>query len=425
MLPLLLGIASIGAAAEPAPAFNAFTLEQLRRIALDENPGVRAAREAIAASRAQVVTASAYPNPEVDLWSGERRARLPELRSGAVGSYALTQRIDYPWQRRARIAAAEYGIVSAQAQAREFEVDLLATLGLRFFDVLRRESELRAAEEDLALAEAIRSKVAVRVDTGEAPRYELIRADAEWLNTQKNAQAAELRIAQAKSALRTLVSPSLPENFRIEGDLDEVASLPPLATLRDQLLKNNPELERGRAEIQRAGKQLDVERLRRTPELALRVARYYEPDYNSNSIGAIVTIPLWDRRPGPIAEAGAELRRRGAEQEGRVFSLLRDLEGAYHRYEIADTQVSALESGIVREAEAALRVAEAGYRLGERGILDYLDAQRAFRAARNELITARYELQVAAIEIERMRAEFLTTPDQAAPQPPTPYGYPR
>src|SRR5258706_5849178 len=328
MLPLLLGIASIGAAAEPAPAFNAFTLEQLRRIALDENPGVRAAREAIAASRAQVVTASACPNPEVDLWSGERRARLPELRSGAVGSYALTQRIDYPWQRRARIAAAEYGIVSAQAQAREFEVDLLATLGLRFFDVLRRESELRAAEEDLALAEAIRSKVAVRVDTGEAPRYELIRADAEWLNTQKNAQAAELRIAQAKSALRTLVSPSLPENFRIEGDLDEVASLPPLATLRDQLLKNNPELERGRADIQRAGKQLDVERLRRTPELALRVARYYEPDYNSNSIGAIVTIPLWDRRPGPIAEAGAELRRRGAEQEGRVFSLLRDLEGA-------------------------------------------------------------------------------------------------
>src|SRR5258706_4326304 len=119
MLPLLLGIASIGAAAEPAPAFNAFTLEQLRRIALDENPGVRAAREAIAASRAQVVTASAYPNPEVDLWSGERRARLPELRSGAVGSYALTQRIDYPWQRRGPDCAPGNGILSAQSETLE------------------------------------------------------------------------------------------------------------------------------------------------------------------------------------------------------------------------------------------------------------------------------------------------------------------
>ena len=49
-------------------------------------------------------------------------------------------------------------------------------------------------------------------------------------------------------------------------------------------------------------------------------------------------------------------------------------------------------------------VAEAAYRFGERGILDYLDAQRVFRAARNELIAARYELQLAVIEIERLRA---------------------
>ena len=44
-------------------------------------------------------------------------------------------------------------------------------------------------------------------------------------------------------------------------------------------------------------------------------------------------------------------------------------------------------------------MAEAAYRF-----LDYLDAQRVFRAARNELIAARYELQVAVIEIERLRA---------------------
>ena len=76
----------------------------------------------------------------------------------------------------------------------------------------------------------------------------------------------------------------------------------------------------------------------------------------------------------------------------------------YSEYEIARTQVNALENGILREAEAAMKVAEAAYRFGERGILDYLDAQRVFRAARNELIAARYELQVAVIEIERLRA---------------------
>ena len=45
-------------------------------------------------------------------------------------------------------------------------------------------------------------------------------------------------------------------------------------------------------------------------------------------------------------------------------------------------QVVALESGILKQAEAAVKVVEAAYRFGERGFLDVLDARRVFRAAR-------------------------------------------
>ena len=49
-------------------------------------------------------------------------------------------------------------------------------------------------------------------------------------------------------------------------------------------------------------------------------------------------------------------------------------------------------------------MAEAAYRFGERGILDYLDAQRVYRAARSDLIAARYELRSADVEIARLLA---------------------
>ena len=49
-------------------------------------------------------------------------------------------------------------------------------------------------------------------------------------------------------------------------------------------------------------------------------------------------------------------------------------------------------------------MAEAAYRFGERGFLEVLDAQRVYRAARSELIAARYELATAWVEIERLRA---------------------
>jgi cobalt-zinc-cadmium efflux system outer membrane protein len=49
-------------------------------------------------------------------------------------------------------------------------------------------------------------------------------------------------------------------------------------------------------------------------------------------------------------------------------------------------------------------VAAAAYRHGERGILDFLDAQRVLRTTRMDYLNARYELQAALIDIERLRA---------------------
>jgi len=124
----------------------------------------------------------------------------------------------------------------------------------------------------------------------------------------------------------------------------------------------------------------------------------------TSKFGIVVSIPLWDRRSGPVGEAAAQLSRARNELESQQFSLTKALEVAYQQYEIAQTQVTALESGIVHQAEAALKVAESAYRFGERGFLEVLDAQRVFRAARTELIAARYELASAWVEIERLRA---------------------
>ena len=65
------------------------------------------------------------------------------------------------------------------------------------------------------------------------------------------------------------------------------------------------------------------------------------------------------------------------------------------------------ETGLMRDAETTLKVAEAAYRYGERGILDYLDAQRVFRSTNSDYLNARYELQFSLIEIERLRSTYL------------------
>ena len=174
------------------------------------------------------------------------------------------------------------------------------------------------------------------------------------------------------------------------------------------MLKNSPDLAQTRAEADRSQRQLELERRLRLPEVALKATRDTDPDLRTNKVGVAVTIPLWDRRSGPIGSAVANLSRARNRLTDQEFAQQRALENAYQQYQIANSQVSALEQGILRQAESALKVAEAAYRFGERGILDYLDAQRVYRAARNELITARYELRAALVDIDRLVGTPLT-----------------
>lgn len=400
LLVLACGLGATLAIAQPV----AYDLPRLEALALESSRSVLAARDQVAAARSAVDSAGAFPNPELEYLGGTTRARTPAGNPGDARSVTLTQPLDMPWRRSARIGAAEAGLEATSAAARGFEADLLARLRGRFFEVLRREAELRNAREDMAAMESVRSRIALRVDTGDAARFELIKADAEALNAQKIAQAAGFRVDQARSLLRQAVGGALPVEFTLDGRLGSVPPLPPLDGLRKQLAEVSPELARARAETVRAERQLELERAQRWPNLALKAAMNEDPDMRASQIGVIVTIPLWDRRSGPVGEAAAQLSRARNELAAQEFSLAQALEVATQQYEIAQTQVTALESGIVRQAEAALRVAEAAYRFGERGFLEVLDAQRVFRAARSELIAARYELSAAWIEIERLRA---------------------
>lgn len=381
-----------------------YALPDLERLALESSRGVMAVREQAVAARHAVRSAGAFPNPEFEYLAGTARSRAVGGSSGDARSTTLTQSLDMPWVRSARIGAAEAGAQASAATVQAFEADTLAHVRLRYYEVLRRKAELRNAREDVSLMESVRSRIALRVETGEAARFELVKADAELLNAQKVVQAAGFRAEQAHSYLRQSVGADLPAEFELRGALRDVPEVPPLDTVRQALPGSSPTLARARAEVVRAERQLELERRQRWPSLALKGGYDEDPDMRTSRLGLVVTLPLWDRRSGPVGEASANLSRSRHELAAQEFSLAQQLAVAYQQYDIALAQVTALESGIVRQAENALKIAEAAYRFGERGFLEVLDAQRVFRAARAELITARFELAAAWVDIERLRA---------------------
>jgi cobalt-zinc-cadmium efflux system outer membrane protein len=391
---------------------NAYSLQELESIMLTNSKAVLGVTNTVESARFAVRTAQAVPNPQIEVLNGTRTPRTSTTNiDGSLKTISVTQDLDMPWHRLPRIDAATANLGVTQANEAAFKSDMVAKLRVRYFELIRRLAEERASKEDSKLMEGIRSRIALRVETGEAARFELFKADAELLITQKLAQSAGSRIKYARAGLRALVGAQLPEQFSIHDFGVELPPPPPIEKLRDHILQNNPELTRARAERQQLDSKLNQEKAFRFPKIALRVDQDLDSEYKHKRIGVALTLPLWDWRSGPIGEASSRLSQSVNELAYQEFSLLQSLEAAYQQYEIAQSQMFALESGIVRQAANAVRVVEIAYKAGEKGFLEVLDAQRVFRSARNELIVARFDLASAWTEIERLRATVSDNPN--------------
>ena len=124
----------------------------------------------------------------------------------------------------------------------------------------------------------------------------------------------------------------------------------------------------------------------------------------ASMLGITLSLPLWNRRDGQIAQAIAGIDLASAQIEQQRVQLLRELDSAYARLAIAQRQIDTFEAGLLRSAGTALQAAEAAYRFGERSFLEVLDAQRTLRVVRSDYNQTRYDRVAAWLDIERLRA---------------------
>jgi cobalt-zinc-cadmium efflux system outer membrane protein len=392
-------------------AANTYTLVQVVDVALTQSPSVMIAKAQEDAATASVTTAKSYLNPQLEFGAGPSHYRDRSVSKDTKGNWgvALSQTLEFSDVRRARREIAESGVKTAGFTSDLIRLELKVRVKNAFYNVLQKQEVLKLVEADQQLLQTIRDRVKLKTDIGESPKYELIKAETELLAAQRDYQAALVRVVESKALLRGLVGSGISNDFELSGQLPLSESLPRLDALRDQI-SQSPYLQQVRAAAEIAEAKLKLEESLRNPGLTLKAGVEQDPDLLQYRLGLAIPLPLWTNREGQIAEASANIRQAQAQLGDRELGLSRDLETAYQRYLIAQGQVNAFETGLLEQAQSVLKVAEAAYKFGERGILEYLDAQRTYRSVRKDYLAARYDYVAAMLEIERLiGAELLVT----------------
>lgn len=409
VLPLLLAVACTGVAhaQAPAPAFGAEAVARgslshaaALELVLRRNPELSAAGREIGAQDGAVAQAGARPNPELSALVEDTRS---DTRTTTI---QLSQPIELGGKRAARVAAAQRGRDVALAELAARRGELRAATYEAFHELLAAQERHRLAGEAQALADSVLDAAAKRVTAGKNSPVDATRARVAAAGARIELAQADGDLAAARKRLATLWGGGGEDFGRAEGRLDAMPDAGPLGALL-QRLQQSPRLLRARSELDKRQALSQVERARRTPDIAVSVGAKRDEQLarTQATFGLTIPLPVFDRNQGNLHEALQRADKARDELSAAGQQLASELEQAHGRLAVARTQAELLRQEILPGAHSAYEAARKGFDFGKFNFLDVIDAQRTLLQAQTQHLRALADGHRAAADIERILGE--------------------
>ena len=394
-------------AAEPVQ----YTLPDIISLTLARNPAMTGAQGLVDQRTGQRIAAGAYPNPSITGYSGHgslRDAGNSELLAQSKAQLSITeynvtigQPLEWPGKRTARKEAAEAGLAGSTYGLAEMQLNLVADVKVAFYELLLALRDSDLAKQNVSIVEDVRRIVAVRVRLGEAPQFELVKAEVELLKANQAVTRAENTVRVSRVMLDTLTVGALGEGYRVSGDFAPSPTSLDFPTLIGRALHEHPMLHRLDKHVEQADRSLEFERQARLPNVTVNGAYFREIGREAYVAGLSVPTPIWYQQQGEIAASLGIKRKEEAELIRARNELVRQVNQFYQEAQTTSKLIEVLEKGLLKQAEEALRIAKFSFQQGAANLLDVLDAQRVQRQILFDYAQARFELSVALARLER------------------------
>ena len=396
-----------GGSAQADTTSRTFALHDIIGLAIERNPMIAGAMATIDQSTGKRTAAGAYPNPIIHGDSGKGYLKdggslTADVPASATEYMAgFSQPLEWPAKRAARQRAAEAGLAGASVGLIETRLNLTSDVKVAFYDLLLAQRDLELTKNNLSIVEDVRRVVSHRVRLGEAPQFDLIKAEVEVLKANQAVTRSENTVRVNRVILDTLTAGALGPNYAVNGDFLVFPSSLDLTRLTTRSMQEHPSIQRLAKSIDQADHTIEFERQSRVPNVSLNTSYAREYGREGFDAGLSVPTPLWYQQQGEIAGSLGAKRKEEAEQLRTRNELLRQINQYYQDAQTTAKLIEVLEKGLLKQAEEALRIAKFSFQQGAASLLEVLDAQRVQRQVLFDYAQARFELSVALSRLER------------------------
>lgn len=399
--------ASVPASAPQTQGPVRITLDEAIQLALQHNHAILAARNTIEQAQDSEITANLRPDP-VLLWDAQF---LPVFQPNQFSSDYVDQSAQFDLglsylfergkKRQHRLQAAKDQTAVTRSTVADNERALSFQVATQFVGAQLAESTLTLAQTDLKSFQNTVDISKARYQAGDISEDDYLKIELQLLQFQTDFAQAQLTRVQALSDLRQLLGyESVSAEYDVSGDFDYVPLKANLEDLQAKALQNRPDLRAATQGVTAANSQYLLAKANGKRDVTAQINYTHVSGVSSASIFGSMQLPIFDRNQGEIARTHAAITQAQELQRATSGQVLTDVRDAYEGLQTNDQVVTLYRSGYLDIAKKDLDISEYAYKRGAASLLDFLDAERSYRATQ---LAYRQSLASYLLALEQLR----------------------
>jgi cobalt-zinc-cadmium efflux system outer membrane protein len=390
----------------PAPSAR-ISLDEAIRLALQHNHALQALRSTILQSQALETTANLRPNPVFSMDAQYIPYFHPSdftsdyINDSAQFDAGLSYLFERGKKRQHRLEAARDFTSVVRSQVNDSQRTLVYNVAQQFIAVLLAESSLDFAQQDLDSFQKTLEVSNERYRVGAMSEGDLLKIKLQLLQFQTDVSSAKLARVQALAALRQLLGfESVPDTYDVQGTLEYQPVTATLDDLKALAARSRPDLLAAQQNVTAAQSQVALAQVNGKRDVTATFNYTHAAGISSGALYVNFELPIFNRNQGEIARTRFAVTQ-AQEQASETSQQVRtDVVDAYENLRTNDQIVQLYRSGYVDVAKQSRDISEYAYQHGAASLLDFLDAERSYRA--NQL-AYRQALANYMLAVEQLR----------------------
>jgi outer membrane protein, heavy metal efflux system len=415
-LAALLASALTHPALGQATGTSRITLDEAIQMALQHNHNLLAARTTIPQAEAEETTANLRPNPSLFAdWEylplGSPAHQNPNLYGGhstsdylhdnTEGDIGLSYLLERGKKRQHRLQAAKDITAQTRSLVTDNERGLTFSVASLFVSVQLAQSTIELAEKDLKSFQKTVELGELRFNKGAISEDDYLKIKLQLLQFETDYQQAELAKIQALSDLRQLLGyESVSADYDVAGPFDYQPLNGNLEDFQLKALQNRPDLRAAQQGVTAARSQYELQRAIGKPDVTVQGNYSHVNAINAATVYGSIPLPIFNRNQGEIARTRFAIIQAQEQEKATNGQALTDVRDAYDGLRVSDRIVQLYRSGYLEVAQKDRDIAEYAYQRGAVSLLDFLDAERNYRATQ---LAYRQALASYLLALEQLR----------------------